>query len=151
MFGNERAAGGEDEDGREQPRVLYTGTGRRYLLQMLDQFGEFAHRSGEWIYLDPSLCTPCSRAVQRANQYGDRPVLLVVDAQKVSDELKYEGEYKVRGLSLGSFLPYELHSDENGKIPASDFESIKAVEEYLIGSTVDEVRQGTQRTLHRLP
>jgi len=108
-------------EGFEAARVLYTGTGREYFRETLRARGEFRHEGiDNYIDLseDPFTAMACVR--ERALFYRDSPVVLVVDTAKLEGEPYFDGEYKTRGLNVGSFLPYRFSLDDEKRISEDD-------------------------------
>jgi len=73
----------EGREGQFEPaQVLYTGTTRNYLKETVQQLSDFRH-FGNDVYLDFDPWTPMSYARRRAIFYIDRPVVLVVNTDKL--------------------------------------------------------------------
>lgn len=127
-------------------RVLYTGTGEKYLREKLRLFREFRHL-GKDIYLDESPLSACGYALQRAEFYGDSPVLLIVDSQRLKEDLYYDGRYKTRSLPLDSFLPFELSLDAQEKVQEEDYHCIIQIEEMILKASEQDIRREIARFL----
>jgi hypothetical protein len=145
-------ATGTDTNGRtgpDLPRVLYTGTGSRYLRDMLLERGEFVHGGEEQVYLTQGEVTAMSYAAQRAKFYGDSPVVLVVDTHKLTEGLNYDGEYRARMLNVGSFLPYEFTPNEDDKFGREEYLGLIQLNDMVTQSSEDEIRRQIEKFLSR--
>lgn len=127
-------------------RIIYTGTGKRYLNQTLDLFGEFSHFDKE-VYLDESIFNACGYAKQRASFYGDVPTLLIVDSQKLKGKLYYDGRYRTKTLPVGSFLPYEIALDAQGKLCEEDYYRIIQTQDFVAGASEEDIRNEVAKFL----
>ncbi len=127
--------------------MLYTGTGKRYLRETLQSREEFAHGGEKQVHLTEGPLTAMSYAAQRAAFYGDSPVLLVVDTHKLSTEIRWSGEYEARALNMGSFLPYDLSVDEDGKFGREAPLALDVVADQVIRSSAEEVSEEVARYL----
>ena len=142
---------GIDKKGFKQDRVLYTGTTRRYLCDVIKVFGRFEHKKiSDFVYLDNSSANALAYAAERATFYNDLPVVLVVDTEKLEGELYYYGEYKVHALNIGSFLTYEFHLDKKGKYKIEDYYKIKAMGNEIVQLSEFELRQNISQYLRTL-
>lgn len=133
--------------GLDLPRVLYTGTGKNYLRDLLCERREFAQGSEKYVHLTEGRVTAMSYAAQRASFYDDSPLVLVVDTHKLMEDLHYSGEYKTRALNIGSFLPYEFSIDEDGKFSREDWLGMGRIEDMVIQSSEEELRREVAKFL----
>lgn len=129
------------------PRVLYTGTGKKYLRDLLCERREFAQGSEKYVHLTEGRVTAMSYATQRASFYDDSPLVLVVDTYKLTEDLHYSGEYKTRALNIGSFLPYEFSVGEDGKFSREDWLGMSQIEDMVIQSSEEELRREVAKFL----
>ena len=131
----------------EPARVLYTGTGKKYLCDTLRTHGEFRQGKGQHVHLTEGRVTAMSYASQRARFYNDVPILLVVDTEKVTEEICYDGEYKARALNVGSFLPYDIRIDQEGKFGWDDWLGVGRIETILVESSENDIHEKITRYL----
>lgn len=133
-------------DSFKPARVIYTGTGKRYLNQTLDLFGEFSQFDKE-VYLDESIFNACGYAKQRASFYGDVPTLLIVDSRKLKGEIYYDGRYRTKTLPLGSFLPHEIKLDARGKLCEEDYYRITQIQDIITEASEEDIRNEVAKFL----
>lgn len=143
MRATEDAAG----EGFPSDRVLYTGTGKDYLWSVLSRFRKFKHLGQPYVYLERHPTTAMSYAAQRSIFYEDTPVVLVVDTDKLDEELIYEGRYKTKGLNIGCFLPYEFPLGPEGKFRVEDHKVVGTLAERIVQSSEAEIWQENAKPL----
>jgi len=131
--------------------VLYTGTGAEYLRDSIRAFGEFRHATQPFVYLDENPFAPMGYALQRSNQYGDSPVVLVVDTDKLDQELFYDGTYRTEALNLGSFLPYELPVGPDGRVSEEASLGVYRVADLVLRKSCEEICREVSRSSETLP
>ena len=135
-------------DDFELARVLYTGTGRKYLHDRLRAEGCFKHSgTNDDIHLtqEPTVALGYSR--QRSIFYGDSPVVLVVDVDKLSGEICYNGEYRAKALNIGSFLPYDFSIGDNGQISEQEWLGIYSMEALITKKSQEGIRHEIRKFL----
>jgi hypothetical protein len=131
----------DDIGGDFQPaRVLYSGTCNGYLRSILAEYGEFRHILQKYVHLTDGLVTAMSYAKQRAEFYGDRPMVLIVDTDKLSGDLYYDGEYHTKGLNIGSFLVSKEPSEADGRFNHEDWQAIQRIADEVTQASKEEVQ-----------
>jgi len=126
-------------------RVLYTGTGTRYLHEALQEFEEFRHATKEYVCLSDDPLTPMSFALERARFYRDSPVVLAVDTEKLEGDLHYHGDYKARALNMDCFLPYEFAPNGQGQIDENVYSNALRLGEFVSNASREELRALNER------
>lgn len=137
-------------DDFEPAQVLYTGTTTPYFCRTLRTLREFRHMVKP-VCLSDNLWTPCGYAVERSRFYGDSPLLLIVDPQKLESELEYDGFYRVDALPFGSFLPYQISPDPHGKLREPDYDEVIRISHLLPERNKDEIAREVARFLKARP
>ena len=140
----------EGVDDHEPARVLYTGTTVSYFADTFRREGEFRHKANP-VFLSEDLWIPCSYAVKRSRFYGDSPLLLIVDAQKLESELQYDGIYRTDALNMGSFLPYQISPDPRGKLTVQDYNQIIRMSHQIPGIPESELAREVEEFLKIKP
>ena len=139
-------------DDFEPVRVLYTGTGKKYLYDRLKAEERFKHAGmHDQVHLTQEPITALGYARQRAIFYSDSPVVLVVDVDKLRGEILYNGEYRAKALNIGSFLPYDFSIGDNGQISELDWLGIYSMEALITRKTQEEIRQEIRKFLFAPP
>jgi hypothetical protein len=132
----------------EPTRVLYTGTGRKYLRDRLKAEGCFKHSGmNEDIYLTQEPITALGYARERAIFYVDSPVVLVVDVDRLMGEVHYNGEYRAKAINIGSFLPYGFSIGDDGQVSERDWLNIYSMEVLVTRKTEEELRKAVREFL----
>ena len=141
----------EGRNGQFKPaRVIYTGTTRKYLKETLQQLSEFRH-SGNDVYLDSDPWTPMSYARRRAIFYIDMPAVLVVDTDKLERNVYFNGMYRTEALDIGSFLPYEIKLDYDGKLTIDDYLSLRQMGDRIRETPEENILQELNQYLLEAP
>lgn len=131
-----------------QERVMYTGTCKKYLCDILRKKGQFNHNFNQSIYLINCPITAMGFARKRSLFYRDLPVVLAVDTEKLEGEIYYDfANYKTKALNIGSFLIYEFSLDKERRIKESDCYDILTLEDKVIKASKDEIRRKVNKFL----
>lgn len=122
-------------------RVVFTGTGKRYLKETMSKKGEFILPGEPYVFLHISPISAMGYAAQRSAFYDDSPVVLVVDRDKLYGDVLYDGVFRTRALNPESFLPYELSLDVHGRCYAEDYCAMLDTADRIIEATPERVRR----------
>jgi len=134
------------------PRALYSGTCSQYARDLLHRRGFFRHEAaGQPVHLSEQPLIAMSVARRRACFYKDAPLALVVDAERMEGDVRFDGKYRVDELKMGSFLPYEFSLDENGQFTEEDVAGLLRMKDWLLQSSDEQILRRTADFLGEAP
>jgi len=131
-----------------QNRVMYTGTCKKYLYNILRNKSQFRHYFTQPIYLTNYPFTAMGFARKRSLFYRDSPLVLAVDTEKLEGEIYYDlANYKTKALNIGSFLIYEFSLGKERRIKEKDCYDILTLEDKVIKTSYEEIRKKINKFL----